>query len=200
MRERRRAATSSLKGIAMSQPPVSIRLGDAAPAFTLPDVVRGEPVAFGGAETLAPCTCVVFMCNHCPYVHFLLAHFVALTNDYRARGVCFLAVSANDVASHPQDAPQHMQALSQKMNFGFPYLYDASQAVAKAYGAVCTPEFFVIDAAGALAYHGRYGAARPGVDQPGGEDLRAALDAVLDGRAVDVTQYPSIGCSIKWKA
>lgn len=184
----------------MPHQPVSIRVGDAAPAFTLPDVVHGEPVSFGGTEPFAPCTCIVFMCNHCPYVHYLLAHFAALTRDYGARGVRFLAISANDVASHPQDAPHHMQDLSRKMDFSFPYLYDVSQAVAKAYGAVCTPEFFVVDGAGALAYHGRYDASRPGVDQPGGEDLRAALDAVLDGRAVDTTQYPSIGCSIKWKA
>lgn len=184
----------------MPQRPVPIVPGDTAPAFTLPDVVHGEPVAYGGAEPLAPCTCVVFMCNHCPYVHFLLAHFVALTRDYGARGVRFLAISANDVVSYPQDAPHHMQTLSQKMDFGFPYLYDASQAVAKAYGAACTPEFFVIDAVGALAYHGRYGAARPGVEAPGGEDLCAALDAVLEGRAANATQHPSVGCSIKWKA
>jgi peroxiredoxin len=175
------------------------RVGDDAPAFTLPDTVGGGQVSVGMARPDAPCTCVVFMCNHCPYVHFLLAHFVALTRAYAPRGVRFLAISANDVIDYPQDGPQHMQALARKMEFGFPYLYDESQAVAKAWGAVCTPEFFVLDGAGRLAYHGRYGAARPGSEPPAGEDLSAAMDAVLDGRAPAAEQAPSMGCSIKWK-
>lgn len=177
-----------------------LRPGDTAPPFTLPDTLSDAPVAFAGAEPLAPCTCIVFMCNHCPYVHDLLAHFVEMTRSYRPRGVRFLAISANDVASYPQDGPQQMRALGEKMGFGFPYLYDASQQVARAYGAACTPEFFVVDGAGVVAYHGRYGAARPGAEGPRGEELQAALDAVLAGRAVAAPQHPAIGCSIKWKA
>jgi len=177
----------------------AFRVGDDAPGFTLPDAVGGGRVTVGGALPYAPCTCVVFMCNHCPYVHYLLAHFVAMTRAYAPRYVRFVAISANDVLDYPQDAPQHMQELALKMEFGFPYLYDESQAVARSWGAVCTPEFFVLDGAGRLAYHGRYGAGRPGADKPAGEDLNAAMDAVLEGRAPATEQFPSRGCSIKWK-
>ncbi len=183
----------------MPSSPSPPQVGDAVPGFTLADAVSGAQVSLGGDQAFAPCTCVVFMCNHCPYVHFLLAHFVALTRGYGRRGVGFVAISANDVVDYPDDAPPRMQELAARLNFGFPYLYDESQSVAKAWGAVCTPEFFVIDGAGHLAYHGRYGAARPGVDQPAGEDLSAALDAVLAGRPCAARQHASIGCSIKWK-
>lgn len=173
-------------------------LGTQAPAFSLPDV-DGKDVSLADYKS-APALLIVFMCNHCPFVKHVLPHFVELAGEYQQRGVGIAAISSNDVKSHPDDAPGKMAELSRAMEFPFPYLYDESQQVARAYGAACTPDFYLFDRANRLVYRGQMDDSRPGNGRPvTGADLRAALDAVLDGRRVPDDQKPSIGCNIKWK-
>jgi peroxiredoxin len=173
-------------------------LGTKAPAFSLPDT-RGGTVStsdFKDAKVLL----VVFMCNHCPFVKHILGGFVKLAKGYQGKGVAAVAINSNDVESYPDDRPERMTQVAREKGFSFPYLYDETQAVAKAYRAACTPDFFLFDSSRALVYRGQMGDSRPGNDAPvDGVDLRAALDAVLAGRPVPVPQKPSMGCSIKWK-
>ena len=179
-------------------PSTMLPLGTAAPDFRLPDP-SGRAVArddFAGAPALL----VAFLCNHCPYVKHIRDGFAAFARDYAARGLAIVAINANDVASHPEDAPPKMAEEAKRAGYVFPYLYDESQAVAKAYRAACTPDFFLFDRARRLAYRGQFDASRPGNRTPvTGRDLRAAADAVLAGRPVPGEQTPSIGCNIKWK-
>jgi peroxiredoxin len=174
-------------------------LGTEAPLFELPDTA-GEMVSnadFGDADVLL----VVFMCNHCPFVKHLIDDFVALAKEYQGKGVAAVGINSNDVDNYPEDRPELMAKLAKEKGFTFPYLYDVSQAVAKAYRAACTPDFFVFDRGRELVYRGQMDDSRPGDEQPiTGADLRAALDAVLTGRTVSDEQRPSIGCNIKWKA
>lgn len=179
-------------------PSTMVPLGTHAPAFSLPDV-KGKVVSLGDYKD-ASALLVVFLCNHCPFVKHVLPHFVELAGVYEQRGVGVVAISSNDVNNYPDDAPGKMAELSRKMEFPFPYLYDESQAVARAYGAACTPDFYLFDGDGRLAYRGQMDDSRPGNGRPvTGADLRAAMDAVLEGRAVSGDQKPSIGCNIKWK-
>jgi hypothetical protein len=142
----------------------------------------------------------MFLCNHCPYVIHVNAEIVRVANDYMPKGVAFVAISSNDVDNYPEDSPENMKITAEKEGYPFPYLYDASQNVARAFEAACTPDFYVFDKHMKLVYRGRLDDARPKNDNPlTGRDLRAALDAVLDGRPVDERQYPSGGCNIKWK-
>ncbi len=174
-------------------------LGTTAPDFTLPDVVTGEPVSLGQCQS-DKATVVMFICNHCPYVVHILDKLVTVAREYTAKGVSFIAISSNDVANYPDDSPEKMRALALANDFPFPYLYDESQAVAKAYDAACTPDLFVFDGANNLAYQGRFDAATPGNKAPiTGQDLSDALTALLSGEQVTDTQYPSMGCNIKWK-
>ena len=141
------------------------------------------------------------MCNHCPFVVHILEEFVAFAAEYKAKGVNVIAISSNDVVGYPMDAPEHMTALAAEHGFTFPYLYDESQAVARAYDAACTPDFFLYDEKRQLVYRGQFDDSRPGNDLPvTGTDLRAAVDAVLAHKAPATEQKPSIGCNIKWKA
>ena len=142
------------------------------------------------------------MCNHCPFVVHILQEFVTFAKEYMAKGVNVIAISSNDVKSYPGDGPDHMKLLAEKMDFGFPYLYDESQEVARAYEAACTPDFSIFDAGQRCVYRGQFDGARPGNDIPvTGNDMRHALDALLSGRAVsEEGQIPSLGCNIKWKA
>lgn len=175
-------------------------LGTVAPNFNLIDTVTDTPLSL---EELSSdkATVIMFICNHCPYVIHVNAEIVRLANDYIPKGVSFIAISANDAEKYPADAPDKMKELAAKENYPFPYLYDDTQEVAKAYDAACTPDFYVFDGDLKLAYRGRLDAARPNTDIPvTGADLRAALDAVLRGEAVAEKQYPSAGCNIKWKA
>lgn len=174
-------------------------LGTKAPSFSLLDTVSGEVVDL---ESLASdkATVIMFICNHCPYVKHVQSGLVQLANDYQVNGVQFIAISANDADDYPADAPERMTETAQALGYPFPYLYDESQAVAKAYDAACTPDFFIFDSTLACVYRGRLDASTPGSDVPvTGEDIRAALDALLAGEAVNPNQMPSMGCSIKWK-
>jgi peroxiredoxin len=178
-------------------PSAMLTLGTPAPPFRLPDT-EGRVVArddFAGRPLL-----VMFLSNHCPYVKHLRAGLAALGEDYAGRDVGIVAVMPNDVERYPADAPVEMRRERDAAGWRFPYLYDASQEVARAYRAACTPDLFLFDARHRLAYRGQFDASRPGNDVPvSGDDIRRALDAVLAGRAPAAEQRPSLGCSIKWK-
>ena len=182
----------------VNTPSTMVPLGTPAPSFSLADTA-GEVVSLDDYKGL-PALLVVFLGNHCPFVKHVLPHFVELAREYRGRGAGIVGISSNDVRSYPEDAPEKMAELSASMEFPFPYLYDESQQVAKAYGAACTPDFYLFDRAGHLVYRGQMDDSRPGNGRPvTAADLRAALDAVLEGRPVSENQKPSIGCNIKWK-
>ena len=173
-------------------------LGTSAPHFELPDT-KGNLVSIDDFEN-ANALLVVFMCNHCPFVKHILKNFVKLTREYRPKGVAIVAISSNDVESFPDDRPEMMAKVAQQMSFTFPYLYDQTQAVAKAYHAACTPDFFLFDKERKLVYRGQMDDSRPGNNIPiTGADLRAALNAVLTGTTVSKQQKPSMGCNIKWR-
>ena len=175
-----------------------LQLGTAAPDFSLPEVASGHTVALADlAEKKA--LLVMFLCAHCPYVVHVQAELVRLARDYAGQSVALLAITANDIANYPQDAPAPTAAMARAAGFTFPFLYDETQTVAQAYRAACTPDFFLFDAARRLAYRGQLDSSRPGRGQPDGADLRAALDAVLADAPVTPEQHPSIGCNIKWK-
>ncbi|MBL8863791.1 MAG: thioredoxin family protein [Planctomycetes bacterium] len=176
-----------------------LALGTSAPDFALPDV-DGRIVArddFAGAPALL----VMFLCNHCPFVIHVREGIARLAREYRERGVAIVGINSNDATTHPEDGPDKMQAEARAAGYTFPYLFDATQAVAKAYRAACTPDFFLFDRQRKLVYRGQLDGARPGNDVPvTGADLRGALDALLAGRAVSAQQRASLGCNIKWKA
>jgi peroxiredoxin len=173
-------------------------LGVPAPDFGLPDTVSGRTISlqtFGSHRA----TVVMFICNHCPYVKHLQAGLVQLARDYQVRGVGFVAISSNDAVHYPEDAPARMKEVALAAGYPFPYLYDETQAVARAYQAACTPDFFVYDDRLLLRYRGQFDDSRPGNGRlVTGRDLRAALEALLAGVPVDPRQTPSVGCNIKW--
>jgi peroxiredoxin len=176
-----------------------IELGTKAPDFTLPDPSGDlwRLSDFEGGEALL----VVFMCNHCPFVKHLKPALAALTREMKPRGLESVAISANDIESHPADAPEKMAEEAKQFGYVFPYLYDESQETARAYGALCTPDFFLFDRERRLAYRGQFDDSRPGDGKPvTGADLRAAIEALLSGQRPSEDQKPSIGCNIKWKA
>lgn len=176
-----------------------ISLGSPAADFSLPDTVSGKTLSLADVKG-EKATVIIFSCNHCPFVIHVNDELVRLAADYQNKGVGFVAISSNDVENYPQDAPDKMTELAAEVGYPFPYLYDETQDVAKAYDAACTPDFYLYDADMKLAYRGRLDASRPGNDSPvNGADLRAAIDAVLSGSAVADKQYPSAGCNIKWK-
>jgi len=178
-------------------PSTMLPLGTAAPAFSLPDT-GGKKVSlsdFRGKPVL-----VMFICNHCPFVKHLGTQLAQLGRDYQSRSLGIVAINANDVANYPDDSPEKMKAEARRAGYPFPYLYDESQAVAKAYRAACTPDFYLFDSEHRLIYRGQFDDSRPGNALPvTGRDLRAALEAVLAGKEVPRDQKPSIGCNIKWK-
>jgi peroxiredoxin len=175
-------------------------LGTPAPPFALRDTATGRTIALEDFAT-SPALLVAFMCNHCPFVKHILDGFVAFARDFGARGVAVVAISSNDVGTHPYDSPVEMARIATLKGFTFPYLYDESQEVAQAYQAVCTPDLFLFDRNRRLAYRGQFDASRPGNDIPvTGADLRAACEALLEGRPLPREQVASVGCSIKWKA
>lgn len=175
-------------------------LGTKAPGFSLQDVTTGNAVSlndFNGKQGLL----VMFICNHCPYVKFLKKALVDYANDYMPKGIGIVAISSNDVENYPDDSPEKMKEDAEKFGYPFPYLYDETQEVAKAYKAACTPDFFLFDGDHKLVYRGQFDEARPNTDiRPTGKDLRDATDKLLAGQPIPADQKPSIGCNIKWKA
>jgi len=173
-------------------------LGTPAPDFRLPDP-SGIIVSLADFKT-APALLVVFMCNHCPYVKHIRDGLAKLACDYRSRGVAVVGINSNDAVSYPADSPAKMAEEADSAGYIFPYLYDETQEVAKAYRAACTPDIYLFDSDQRLVYRGQFDDSRPGNGMPvTGNDLRAALDAVLAGKPVPPNQKPSIGCNIKWK-
>jgi peroxiredoxin len=174
-------------------------LGTEAPDFSLADVVSGRTVTlhdFGDAEALL----VMFICRHCPYVAHIRPAIAALAREHVGSGLGIVAISANDPATYPEDAPEGLTAEAVEAGYTFPYLFDETQDVAKAYTAACTPDFFLFDRDRRLAYRGQFDSSRPRNGLPvTGEDLRAAIEAVLEERPVSDDQRPSVGCSIKWR-
>jgi peroxiredoxin len=184
----------------MARTPSSMKeLGTVAPDFRLPDVVTGAMVskdAVNGPKGML----VMFICRHCPFVKHVQDELARIGRDYEGRGVGIVAISANDVTSHPEDSPTKLAYQARELDFAFPYLFDESQDVARAYDAQCTPDFFLYDAASKLVYRGQLDDSRPGNGIPvTGRDLRAALDAVIAGTPVSTEQRASIGCNIKWR-
>lgn len=174
-------------------------LGTLAPDFSLPDTISGLHVD-AHQEMNGHISVIMFLCNHCPYVVHVNPQITELAKDYQKQGVRFFGISSNDVDNYPQDGPDLMKIHAQKEGYSFPYLYDESQEVAKAYDAACTPDFYVFDKDMKLAYRGRLDGSRPGNDQAlTGADLRNALDALVHDKAIPEPQYPSAGCNIKWK-
>ena len=177
-----------------------IPLGTIAPDFELPDTLNGGNFRL---RDLAPhkATVVMFLCNHCPYVLYVNPEIVRVVQEYQPKGVAFVGISSNDAQNYPEDGPDKMGSHARAVGYTFPYLYDESQEVAHAYDAACTPDFYVFDGEMKLAYRGQLDGSRPSRNPipSTGEDLRAALDAVLAGTAVDPAQRPSGGCNIKWK-
>lgn len=180
-------------------PSTMLDLGTEAPDFSLPDV-HGRKVSlsdFASAKVLV----VLFICNHCPYVKHIRRGLAQVAHDYIPRAVAFVAINSNDVEQYPADSPPNMAAEAEQFRYEFPYLFDETQAVAKAYRAACTPDIYVFDEHRVLVYRGQFDDSRPGKDIPvTGADLRQAIDALLAGKPVSDDQVPSMGCNIKWKA
>lgn len=174
-------------------------LGTAAPDFVLPDVVTGKSVSLADFKD-SPALLVMFICNHCPYVKHVQAGLTQMARDFQARGVAVVAINSNDAVSYPDDGPEKMKEEAQRADYTFPYLFDESQSVARAYRAACTPDFFLFDGQRRLVYRGQMDDARRANALPvTGKDLRAAADAVLGGQPVSPNQVASLGCNIKWK-
>ena len=180
-------------------PSTMLPLGTELPDFTLPNVVDGTMVA-SDRYRRAVALVVMFICNHCPFVKHVLAELGRISDDYARKGIAFVAISSNDVAAYPEDGPEAMKELAVAEGWRFPYLYDESQAIAKAFQAACTPDLYVFDEEQKLVYRGQLDDSRPGNGVPvTGKDLRAALDAIVAGRNIPGPQKPSLGCNIKWK-
>ncbi|MBI1992348.1 MAG: thioredoxin family protein [Candidatus Omnitrophica bacterium] len=180
-------------------PSTMLALGTPAPDFRLPDVVSGDTVSlatFAGKKALL----AMFICRHCPYVQHVKEELARLGRDYTNKDVGIVAISANDAANYPEDAPDSLKAMAEDEGFVFPFCYDERQETAKAYTAACTPDFFLFDADRKLVYRGQLDDSRPGNGKPvTGRDLRAAIDAALAGKLVSPNQKASVGCNIKWK-
>jgi len=176
-----------------------LELGTLAPEFSLPDVVSGRAISLASFRD-EKAVLVMFICRHCPFVKHVQDELARLGADYRGRGVGIVAISSNDAASYPDDAPDRLKQMAEDLGFTFPLCFDETQEVAKAYTAACTPDFFLFDQARTLVYRGQLDDSRPDSGKPvTGRDLRAAIDAVLSDRPVGADQRPSIGCNIKWK-
>jgi len=174
-------------------------LGTQAPAFVLMDSVSGATMSLDELKS-GTATVVMFICNHCPFVKHVQAGLVTLANDYLPKGISFIAINANDAENYPDDAPDRMKQEAGRLGYPFPYLFDETQEVAHVYQAACTPDFYVFDGSLKLVYRGQLDSSRPGNGIPvTGDDIRSALDALIDGKPVSEEQKPSIGCNIKWK-
>ena len=183
----------------MSQTPSTmLGLGTEAPDFKLFDTVNNQLVSLSDFDN-AKGLLVVFMCNHCPFVKHILEEFVTAARDLQKKGIGIVAISSNDVENYPDDSPVKMADLAREKRFSFPYLYDGTQEIAKAYQAACTPDFYLFDEHNKLVYRGQFDDSRPGNDEPvNGKDIREAVEMLLDGKEKE-SQKPSVGCNIKWK-
>lgn len=181
-------------------PSTMMPLGTTAPSFKLPDTVSGNTLSLNELKGESG-TLVMFICNHCPYVLHVNEELVRIAHEYKANGISFVAISSNDVENYPQDRPELMKAHAKQVGYPFPYLYDESQDIARAYNAACTPDLFLFDKELKCVYRGQLDDSRPKNDLPvTGKDLRDALDALLMGKPISDRQIPSIGCNIKWKS
>ncbi len=181
-------------------PTVTLELGYQAPNFQLPNVISNKQTSYADVAG-EKATVVMFICNHCPFVVHVMDELIQIGNDYKARGIGFVAISSNDVKNYPEDSPKKMAQLALEKNFPFPYLYDETQEVAKAYTAACTPDFSVFNSDNACVYRGQLDESRPGNNLPvNGKDLREVLDLLMEEKAIPSVQKPSIGCNIKWIA
>ncbi|MFS4494518.1 thioredoxin family protein [Maribacter sp. 2308TA10-17] len=175
-------------------------LGTKAPDFNLPDTVSNKNLSLNEIKGEKG-TMIMFICNHCPFVIHVNAEIVRIAKDYKSKGIGFIAISSNDVVNYPQDGPALMKKVAADVGYSFPYLYDETQEVAKAYDAACTPDFYLFNRDLKLSYRGQLDDSRPGNGIPlSGSDLRNAMDALLEGNAISEIQKPSIGCNIKWSA
>ena len=180
-------------------PSIMVSLGTKAPGFTLTDTVSGKQVSFFDVKGKKG-TVIMFICNHCPFVKHVNKELVKLANEYAVKGIGFAAINSNDAVNYPDDSPDKMKAVASQLKYPFPYLYDETQEVAKAYNAACTPDFFIYDSEGHLVYRGQLDDSRPGNDiAVTGVDIRHALDSLLNNLPITAEQRPSIGCNIKWK-
>ncbi len=178
---------------------VMLPLGTPAPAFALRDVVSGQHYSLGSFSGKAALL-VMFICRHCPYVVHVEQEIAKIGRDYTDRGLGIIGISSNDPVQYPDDAPPRLKEMAERLGFTFPFCFDETQDVAMAYGAACTPDFYLFDRERWLVYRGQLDDSRPGSNKPvTGRDLRAAIDAVLAGKPVDGNQKASVGCSIKWK-
>nr|VFK41776.1 MAG: Peroxiredoxin [Candidatus Kentron sp. TC] len=184
----------------MGTPSTMLELGAIAPDFSLPDSGADGKLVSKKDFRKSVGFLVVFSCNHCPYVHRIREALVDFAKEYQPRGIAIVAINANDIGDYPEDSPDRMAEEVANFGYTFPYLFDETQEVAKAYRAACTPDFFLFDKGRKLVYRGQFDDSRPQNDLPvTGEDLRAAVDALLAGRAIDSEQKPGFGCNIKWK-
>ena len=176
-----------------------LALGTESPDFILPDVISGMKISLAdiyGSKGIL----VMFICNHCPYVKHIHSEIVKFTREYQEKNIGFVAISSNDIDAYPEDAPEAMRDLARKWQYSFPYLYDETQEVARAYEASCTPDFYLFDSRKKLVYRGQLDSSRPGNGIPvTGEDLRLAMDDLVLGNPINLNQLPSVGCNIKWK-
>ncbi|ASA95924.1 thioredoxin family protein [Anoxybacillus flavithermus] len=174
-------------------------LGEKAPSFELVNVINGQTVHLEDVKSDIA-TVIMFICNHCPFVKHVQEELVRLANDYQPKGVSFIAINSNDVEKYPDDSPEKMKEVAEQLGYPFPYLFDETQEVAKAYQAACTPDFYIFNGELQCVYRGQLDDSRPSNGIPvTGSSIRAALNALLSGEPVPKEQKPSIGCSIKWK-
>ncbi|MBS7531689.1 thioredoxin family protein [Hazenella sp. IB182353] len=174
-------------------------LGSSAPHFSLPDTLSGETQTLEQLKS-EQATVIFFICNHCPFVIHVQEQLIQLAKDYQPKGISFIAISSNDVENYPDDSPEKMREVGTQLGYPFPYLYDETQEIAKAYQAACTPDFYIFDHNLKLAYRGQLDDSRPGNDIPvTGASLRTALECLLANKAIPSPQKPSLGCNIKWK-
>lgn len=180
-------------------PSTMLPLGTHAPDFNLMDTLSGKMISLTELKSSIG-TVIMFICNHCPYVKHIQTELAITANKYQAKGIHFVAINSNDVENYPADSPENMKKDAAAHHYSFPYLFDATQTIAKAYQAACTPDFYVFDANLRCVYRGRFDASTPGNNIPvTGKDLTDALDAILANKPINADQKPSIGCNIKWK-
>jgi peroxiredoxin len=180
-------------------PSTMLALGTPAPPFNLPDVVSGKNVALSDSDSKKGLL-IMFICQHCPYIQHIKSELAKLGRDYASKGIAIVAISANDADNYPDDSPAALKKFAQTEKFSFPFLYDESQEVAKAYTAACTPDLFLFEKNRKLVYRGQLDDSRPGNGKPvTGKDLRTAMDALLSDKPISGEQRPATGCNIKWK-